>query len=159
MRNLTLLFAALLISMAANSQSLAPEVFASSGDYFTGANIKLNWTLGEMVTETYTSSGNFLTQGFHQSNYEVAAIDETEENNLIVVYPNPFTDMLLVNTGNLKGLNLMVHDLQGKNLMEKNIKKSNVQLDFSAFSPGIYFIKVCKNEKIIKTFKVQKINN
>lgn len=159
MKKLYVLFGALLISISAFSQSLEPEVFASSGDYFTGANIKLNWTLGEMVTESFIAGSNSLTQGFQQPNYLYTAIDETEENKEISIYPNPFSDVVTINTGNYTGLYIQVYDLQGKNLIENNINKSNLKLDFSAFTPGIYFIKIYNDEKILKTFKVQKINN
>ena len=50
----------------ANAQSLSPTVVASSGDYFTGTNASLSWTLGEIATETFTGGGYILTQGFQQ---------------------------------------------------------------------------------------------
>jgi hypothetical protein len=50
----------------ANAQSLSPTVVASSGDYFTGTNASLSWTLGEIATETFTSGNYILTQGFQQ---------------------------------------------------------------------------------------------
>lgn len=159
MKKLYLLFVALLLSTSAFSQSLEPEVLSSSGDYFTSTNIKLNWTLGEMVTETFIAGSNILTQGFQQPNYLYTAVDETAENKEISIYPNPFSDVVTINTGNYTGVNVNVYDLQGKNLIENNINKSNLQLDFSAFAPGIYFIKIYNSEKILKTFKVQKINN
>jgi hypothetical protein len=48
------------------SQSIERSVFASSGDYFEGANISLSWTLGEIATETFTNGNTILTQGFQQ---------------------------------------------------------------------------------------------
>ncbi|MBN3035463.1 MAG: hypothetical protein JW861_07730 [Bacteroidales bacterium] len=48
------------------SQSICPEVTASSGDYYTGTGVTLSWTLGEPATETYQGSAVTLTQGFQQ---------------------------------------------------------------------------------------------
>lgn len=158
MKKLFLFFAALLISISANTQSLAPEIIASSGDYFTSATIKLNWTLGEMVTETYSFGGEILTQGFQQANFLFTSIEETAENNEITIFPNPFSDIINVNTGEYKGLQLIVYGLDGIALIEKKVAKSNTQLDFSSFSPGMYFIRLSDGQKEIKVFKIQKIN-
>ena len=159
MKKLLLTFLALLISICTYSQSLGPEVIASSGDYFTSSNAKLSWTLGEMVTETFSVSGNSLTQGFQQGNYLYATVAENSENYNITVFPNPFSNVIIINTGNLTGLTVQVFDMQGKILMERTIEKSNKQLDFSAFSQGIYFIKVMNKTTQLKSFKIQKINN
>jgi hypothetical protein len=158
MKKILFAFTSLLASICTYSQSLAPEVIASSGDYFTSADVKLNWTLGEMVTETFIS-GNILTQGFQQSDYLIVSIAETEENKQISVYPNPFSDRITINTGDFTGLKLQVFDLQGKILIEKTIEKSNKQIDFSAFGQGFYLIKVSDKSTLLKTFKIQKINN
>ncbi|OQX82230.1 MAG: hypothetical protein B6D64_00925 [Bacteroidetes bacterium 4484_276] len=47
-------------------QSVSPEVIATSGGYFENAEISLSWTLGETVTETFSSGNVTLTQGFQQ---------------------------------------------------------------------------------------------
>ncbi len=159
MKKLALTFVALLFSILSYSQTIGPQVIASSGDYFTNSNLKVSWTLGEIVTETLTSSSNILTQGFQQSSYLFVSIDETNENKQISVFPNPFSDLIIVNTGNLTGLTIQVYDIEGKNLMERNIEKTNKQLDFSSFKSGIYFIKVFNKTTLLKTFKVQKTSN
>lgn len=48
------------------AQTTSPEVIASSGGYYEGTSASLSWTLGEVATETYTSGGITLTQGFQQ---------------------------------------------------------------------------------------------
>ncbi|MEI6852408.1 MAG: T9SS type A sorting domain-containing protein [Bacteroidota bacterium] len=159
MKKILFTFTVVLISIGSYSQSLGPEVLASSGDYFTNSNLKLSWTLGEMVTETFSAGGTFLTQGFQQSSYAPFAIDENEENKMISVYPNPFSDIITISTGNLTDLKVQVFDLQGKNIMERTIETSNKQLDFSAFEQGMYLIMVLNKTNPLKTFKIQKINN
>jgi len=56
----------LTLSMALRAQSLSPTVMATSGDYYSGANVTLSWTLGELATETLYGGNNILTQGFQQ---------------------------------------------------------------------------------------------
>jgi len=48
------------------AQTTSPEVVASSGGYYEGTSASLSWTLGELATETYTTGGVTLTQGFQQ---------------------------------------------------------------------------------------------
>lgn len=48
------------------AQSLSPQVIASSGGYYSNAAGSLSFTVGETVTQTYTSGSNMLTQGFQQ---------------------------------------------------------------------------------------------
>ena len=50
----------------ANSQSLARDVIGSAGMYITSADGSMAWTIGEVMTDTYSSANNFFTQGFHQ---------------------------------------------------------------------------------------------
>lgn len=61
---LTIIF----ISRYANAQSLSPTVVASQGDYFWSTTVSVEWTIGEVMIETYTVQDHFLTQGFHQPN-------------------------------------------------------------------------------------------
>lgn len=55
-----------LLFVSAFCQTLTPDVIATSGDYFTETNGSITWTLGEIATQTYSSGGNILTQGFQQ---------------------------------------------------------------------------------------------
>lgn len=49
-----------------SAQSLSPQVIASSGGYYSNGSGSLSWTLGETMTETFTSGSPQLTQGFQQ---------------------------------------------------------------------------------------------
>lgn len=52
----------------ANAQSFEREVIGSAGTFATSPYGSMEWTIGEVMTETYGSNGNFFTQGFHQPN-------------------------------------------------------------------------------------------
>jgi len=57
----------LLVAISAQAQHLERQVTASAGDYRQAPGFgSLHWTLGETVTETLTSGGVRLSQGFHQ---------------------------------------------------------------------------------------------
>jgi hypothetical protein len=50
----------------ANAQSFERKVIGSARAYATSTSGSMEWTIGEVVTETYLHSGISLTQGFHQ---------------------------------------------------------------------------------------------
>jgi len=76
MKKLILLIACMAGIGYAFAQSVKPEVIASAGDYFTSTNNSMSWTLGECITETYSSVNNTLTQGFQQSTYTITAVTQ-----------------------------------------------------------------------------------
>lgn len=50
------------------AQSFAREVIGSAGTFATSSYGSMEWTMGEVMTETYVNSGYAFTQGFHQPN-------------------------------------------------------------------------------------------
>ena len=68
MKKLLLVLTAIFACKYSNAQSLAPTVVSSQGNYFLSSTVSVAWTLGEVMSETYSSTNHFLTQGFHQPN-------------------------------------------------------------------------------------------
>ena len=147
----------------AYSQSISPEIWAASGEYFTGTNAALSWTIGESVIETFSGTNAILTQGFQQSLYTITSIEETPDNKYqLSVYPNPAAESLTLSKGEgtkQSILNIELIDINGKRLFNDHIEGTTKQIDLSKYVSSIYFIKVYdENSKLLKTFKIQKIN-
>ncbi len=146
------------------AQSGKHDVIASSGEFFSNSSSSISWTLGECVTETFTATGNTLTQGFQQSLYVVTSINElTIEGISVKAYPNPVSDLIniSVKTENSvqKPVLVMLFDSQGKILISDKFNTDLIQLDMSHYSSGFYLLKVASQEnKTSKNFKIQKIN-
>lgn len=66
MTKLPLLLTGFIFCGYARGQSLAPTVVASQGDYYWSPTVSVAWTVGEVMSETYSASNYYLTQGFHQ---------------------------------------------------------------------------------------------
>ncbi len=96
MKKLTILLAVVLISTTSFAQSGGDnDSIATSCEFFSNSTYSLSWTLGECVTETFTASGNTLTQGFQQSLYVVTSINQlTIEGISVKAYPNPVSDLI-----------------------------------------------------------------
>jgi len=154
------------------SQSISPEVYPSSGDYYTGTNATLSWTIGESVTKTFSATNTILTQGFQQSLYSITSIEQAPDNNYqISVYPNPATDLININIYHVKSLlfngvqsvdktSLKVEliDIQGKRLYYQTINSNSSTLDLKQFPGSIYLLKIyTTGNKLLKSYKITKL--
>ncbi|MDD5570755.1 MAG: T9SS type A sorting domain-containing protein [Bacteroidales bacterium] len=141
----------------AYSQSISPEVIATSGDYFVGTSTTLSWTLGEPVTETFTGTNNILTQGFQQK-FDISTIQEERENIYqINVYPNPTNDILnvIINLGIDNNYTAQLFDMQGKLLVSDSFTGNNENVSMAAFAAGNYLLRINNSKgETIKTFKI-----
>lgn len=162
MKKLILIIACMAGISYAYAQSVKPEVIASAGDYFTSTNNTMSWTLGECITETYTSANNKLTQGFQQSTYSITAVIQLAFKGISVkAFPNPTTDFINVSVETTGGSQIKysveLFDLQGKKLMDENTKVKSIQLDMSGYANGTYFLKVTDQGKnLLQHFKILK---
>ena len=77
----------------------------------------------------------------------ISGIDENEDNNndlFLKIYPNPASNNLTIQTRE-KG-QIILYNVKGQILIEKQIQNSETQLDISSFSNGLYMI-VFRTEK------------
>lgn len=87
-------------------QNQSPQLISSSANTQLNDGIQLTWSLGETFTETFTSSNSILSQGFIQSNYDVKTIVTEPTIIGLTVFPNPATDHLVIQIGNILPENL-----------------------------------------------------
>jgi hypothetical protein len=167
MKRIIVLIVAVLICVVGKTQSITPEVIATAGDYFIGTNATLSWTLGEVITETVSSSSYTLTQGFQQPYYNITSINEDpklKENDPLAdinVYPNPVNDQLNIDFKNLKEQNLMIVliDLQGKVLLSDFAENTLTvkQINMLNIAKGNYILRVSTRDgQHLKSFKIIK---
>lgn len=163
MKLLFLLLFSLLISSALAGQTVDRQVIAAAGQEGAGAGAQISWTAGEVVTSTLTTGTNVLSQGFHQTNLVVTALDEPAPLNdptEITVFPNPVRDQLNVRIENASGpLKVTVFDVQGKLLIDESAALTNgtYTYDFSAFAVGTYYLRAHNaSGKQTQSFKIAK---
>ncbi|MDN3724685.1 YCF48-related protein [Aequorivita sp. SDUM287046] len=96
-----------------------------------------------------TKSGNFqllLTCG-------TIGIEESQIEG-VALYPNPVTDVLQI-TSNTELNSVTIFNVNGQQLLNKEINGVNGELDMSALTTGIYFARVTANNAT-ETFKIVK---
>ena len=154
---------ALLWCCVGYNQSITRDIVSSSGDYFTSSNASLSWTIGEPLTEAYSSNQAILTQGFHQINIIVDAIYEEEDKSLqISVYPNPAIGVINLTMISQETTTVVIelfNAIGKRSYAEKvAILNSNIRIDLNNYPTGVYFLKISKqNGEIIGVFKAQKV--
>ena len=76
-------------------QAQQQEVVANGGDYFQNTNGSLQWTVGEIVTESYTNDAGNLNQGFQQTTIVITEIPERlSAEKEIIAFPNPANNII-----------------------------------------------------------------
>ena len=128
-------------------QVTTPSVVSSSGDSYSNGGVIMDYTLGEIVIETYTNSNTILTQGFHQGDLIVS----TGVVNLDIktkIYPNPSTNFLIVELEKNVNAELLVYDINGKIVIKDKLnEEQKKQLDFSFLTQGNYFLHINISDK------------
>lgn len=132
-------------------QQIDRHVVAAGGDYYEAASTNIAWTLGELVVGNYIVGDIFLSQGFQQGDMIISTIGEVPAGFVLMAYPNPVVDVLMIETEKLD-LPYRLLDINGKLLKNGSINSSSFELDFTSFPSGIYFLWVEENQthKIIK---------
>ena len=80
---------------------------------------------------------------------------ELNEGGEIILFPNPFTDMLTVKTGVSEKSELLLYDIASRKLVEQNFINS-ITLSVSHFARGIYFYEVKNKNGVIRKGKLVK---
>jgi len=105
--------------------------------------------------ENPTNQKGYGTPNF-QTVYNLLDIDDNEEVIKFSMFPNPVKDFINFQfpTG-VDDIDITIFNLLGKNVLEKNISKSNPTVNISILSKGLYMAQIAYNDEL-KTFKVLK---
>lgn len=142
-----IVLAAALISTSLRAQSLSASVVATSGDHFQQSVGALSWTLGELITETFSQDRKYLTQGFHQPAFiRVTGLENSFEVTPLF-YPNPVRDFLHIEINDAGNHHIELFNLQGQRLF--NMETANqaglvFQIDMQPFANALYLVRVTK---------------
>ena len=130
-------------------QITSPSVISSSGNSYNNGGINVDYTLGEIVVETFQPTVTplpltytILTQGFHQGVLKVS----TSVENIDIktkVYPNPTTNFIIIELEKNVNADILVYDINGKLVLKDKLNEENQkQFDFSFLKQGNYFLHI-----------------
>lgn len=153
MNRLFLIFSGLALCASSFAQTLSPTVVASAGKSFTGVNVDLVFTLGEVATSSLSAGGDFLSQGFNQPNIVITSLEQFQENYSIVVYPNPIEQFVTVEMAVDEWAELWMFDALGQEVFYPVQFTRKTILDLRSLSDGPYLMRIQRlGGEPLKTF-------
>jgi hypothetical protein len=135
------------------------EIICTAGSNDVSTIGQLSWTIGDLITDTYTSTSSILCQGFNQ-NFQIAT-DVEELTNVgfsVEAFPNPATNFLKLKVFNKKQgkMSLSLFDLTGKKLIQRSLETDDMEIPLTGLAPSVYLIKIFDNDREIKSLKIIK---
>ncbi|MCS4304197.1 T9SS type A sorting domain-containing protein [Chryseobacterium sp. BIGb0232] len=156
----TTFFTLSLFLVSFSIQISAQEIVNTSGNDMSGTTGNVAASVGQSFYETITSSAGSVAAGIQQP-YEIIptlGVDIVEINLNLAIFPNPTTDILNLKIG-FKDYSKYHYDLfdgSGKLLTSQSITQPQTQITMTPYPASIYLLKISKEGKNIKIFKVLK---
>lgn len=153
------------VNFVGYSQTVTPTVYASDGGSATSPQGSIAWTIGEPISETYTTPVYATTMGFHQTEVTITKLIEQQGAYIdILLYPNPVYNELNLNLNGLPNdeYQVLIFDGIGKLVFQTNllVNKINTRIEtikMDEFANGNYFINIQNsNKSFSKTIKITK---
>ena len=136
--NLICLFGLSLFLGRSNAQ--LQQVIGSAGDSHQTAGFVVDFTLGEVVIDTYSGS-QYLTSGFHQPDISLSRIPTHEAIN-ILVYPNPTRSQLTIGASQAMTMNVAMTDVLGHAVLEHTTCDTRTTFDVEHLPAGHYILRL-----------------
>ena len=152
-------------ALSSNAQSADLWLISPYGHDFQNENYQISASAGEIAIETHQSGDYILTQGFHQTFDQETPVVELLPGLELKVYPNPFTDVLLLKLtgeGNVQtgDWEITVTDVLGREIHREKPDintQASYQIQTDRWKAGMYFLNVrfedLKEEKSFKLIK------
>lgn len=142
-------------------QISAQETLNTSGNNMSGSAGSVTASIGQSFYETISSSSVGSIKAGVQQSYEIIptlGVGITEINLSLNIFPNPTTDILNLKVGfkDYRKYRYDLFDSSGKLLTGQPIDQSTTQITMTSYPASVYLLKISKEGKDIKIFKVLK---
>ena len=139
MKRLLLIIIYSIGASAISAQVFSPQVIASAGTSFSSPSVKMEFTIGEVVISTLGST-NVLTQGFHQPEIKILALENFTDAFTFNLYPNPTEQFVTIESSKEDEFRVHIYDGSGKAILISSIFSQKVTMDIELLSAGAYFM-------------------
>jgi hypothetical protein len=95
----------------------------------------------DTVFITVTAQDGFVMEYQVNISRDATGIKETRAS-LARIYPNPASDVINIEYKGARGANIMMYDMLGKVVMERNLETDITNLDVSSLHKGVYLIRI-----------------
>jgi hypothetical protein len=133
-------------SLKAQSVELLNQVVGPGGNYIQNSNVALSITLGETIFKSHAISSVVMVEGFeHYNENSLISVLEAKERPL-VIYPNPASDYLSIESNEAIGIIQLVNQL-GQEVLSLTTLEERATISVSSLSKGIYYIQLTHSGK------------
>jgi hypothetical protein len=139
----------------------AQEALHASGGNASGSGGSVSYTIGQVVYTTIAGINGSVAEGVQQP-YEISVVTGLEEasgiNLVCSAYPNPVQKYVTLKIENCdtEKMTYQLYDDNGKLLETKKAEGTETSIDMGNLVIATYFLKVLRNNQVVKTFKVIK---
>lgn len=157
MRKILILFCVLMTGIGAFAQS---AVTASGGEA-SGNSGNLSYSIGQTFCSANAGAIEQINEGVQQP-YEIYDVTYVQsaisEEILLSAFPNPTSDYLTlrIESDDIEGFDFAMYDISGKEILQKRVTSSETSLDMNSLPTATYFVRVTKQNREVKTFKIVK---
>ncbi|MBO7133652.1 MAG: T9SS type A sorting domain-containing protein [Bacteroidales bacterium] len=157
MKKILILFCVLMTGIGAFAQS---AVTASGGEA-SGNSGNLSYSIGQTFCSANSGTSGLINEGV-QHPYEIYDVTDVQsailEEISLSAFPNPTSNYLTLRIENddIEGFDCTMYDISGKEILQKRITSSETSLDMNSLPSATYFVRVTKQNREVKTFKIVK---
>ena len=161
MKQKRLILFALLFLIPGLFVAQAQQSINASGGNASGSGGSVSYSIGQVAFQSYSGPTGKIAEGVQQA-FEIwgeTGVAETNWINLLVsAFPNPTTDFLTlsIKESDLSNLWFQLFDISGKILQSQKITDNQTAIEMTNLIPMTYFVRVIRENKEIKTFKIIK---
>lgn len=159
MQKLTTYFICILC--ISNITASAQESVATGGGQANGSNGSSSFSVGQLQAEPIEGDDAFIIPGVQQAfeiSSEAGLEDLTGVNLTLTVFPNPATEILIldVDTFSVTNLTYRLFDQEGSVVKVEKISNIQTRIPTGNLPKATYFLRVLKSDELLKTFKIVK---
>ena len=140
---------------------LGQEAVSASGSDASGSTGSISYTVGQTAVSTISGTNGSVVQGVQQP-YEISVITAAENTQEItlhcIVYPNPTRSdiKLSIEYDDFENMFCRLYDINGTLLRDLKIENEETVIPMQNLVPSAYILKVIRNKRELKTFKIIK---
>ena len=152
MKKYNLFILSMFIAAIASSQ----EVVVVQGDSYSNQEVNLDFTIGEVVISTETDGFSYITQGYHQTRWNLVGLEDFAPTLEASIFPNPTQDRLNIKTRSFQNVIYELYDGQGRLVMQESLMAEVSTIEVGHLAVGSYSIILKNANRNLKTFKLIK---
>lgn len=131
----------------AQAQTIEKFSIDSGGNSTSNGNIIVLYTIGEVNVQELNAGNILLSEGFISPDFgETLNIGyEDSTGNQLLLYPNPAKDLVIIDNLPHGEIQMIVFDVNGKELVSKIANTQTARIDTSNLPNGVYIVQFDHN--------------